>query len=72
MFVGYISAVENNSYSHHSDIITVHCNIIKHVDKQVVHAAGIPVEDSVEVSDIIELYLRFLQINLPLINSYTV
>jgi len=55
MFLGYISAVENNSYDHHPDTITVHCNIIKHVDKQIVHAAGIPVEDSVEVSDIIEL-----------------
>jgi len=29
--------------------------MIKHVDKQIVHAAGIPVEDSVEVSDILDL-----------------
>lgn len=54
MFLGYISAVENNSYCHHPNIITVCCKIIKHVDKQIVYAAGIPAEDSVKVSGILD------------------
>lgn len=55
MLLAYISAVENNLDCHHPDIITVHFKIIKHIDKYIIHAARVLVEDSVEMSDKLDL-----------------